>query len=422
MQVEIGSVVDRYRIESLLGRGGSGSVYRAHDLRLRRPIALKILHESLSAEDMARLVREARLAASLSHPNIVAVFDVGEHGGMPFMAMELIDGKHLGQLVGAAVLLQDKLRWLVEIARALDAAHHAGLVHRDIKPQNVMVTSSGVKVLDFGIAKELPDSARNATALLPSMRTKPGFSMGTPQYMAPEVLRGERDSDARTDQFSWGLVAYYVLVGQPARRGDLKDGTPWEPPRIDLEGVGERVVAVIQRALATSHASRFATMGDVARALESTSLPPPDPVEEPSPKFVPTRLLAVHAPEAPKKGEAPITRPPERSAAIREPVRDVVQPLADAAIAELRREVPVGFRKAVLIVTLDVEKSKARFFVQLVATDATGELWSPDASPALLKAAGAMIATDARDGNGRWQRLVLRLQQGSTEGVVAEIA
>src|SRR4051794_11718274 len=112
MQIEIGSVVDRYRIESVLGRGGSGTVYRALDLRLRRPVALKILHESLSAEDMARLVREARLVASLSHPNIVSVFDVGEHAGMPFMAMELIDGKQLVDIVGTAASLNEKLRWL----------------------------------------------------------------------------------------------------------------------------------------------------------------------------------------------------------------------------------------------------------------------------------------------------------------------
>ena len=444
MQVEVGAIVDRYRIESVLGRGGMGQVYRALDLRLRRPVALKILHESLSVEAMARLVREARLAASLSHPNIVAVFDVGEHLGMPFMAMELVEGRQLRELVGARVHLQEKLRWLLDVARGLEAAHRAGLVHRDVKPQNVMVTASGAKVLDFGIAKELADAGRNATALLPSMRTQPGFSMGTPQYMAPEVLRGERESDARTDQFSWGLVAYQLITGERARRNDLEEGTPWEPPRITVEGVGERVLAVIDRTLAESHLARFPAMGDVANALEASLTPLPRTVaqgmrtseqsEASAPRFAPTRLFPVHAPEPEKpKADSPAGRrksqrppamsaPPPPAPPIREPARHIVQPLANAALAELNHAVPVGFRRAVLIVTLDVEKSKARFFVQLVATDETGELWSPDASMDLVKAAGTMIADDARDGNGRWQRLVIQLHRGAREAVVGEVA
>lgn len=514
MQLEIGAVIDRYRLDSVLGRGGMGQVYRAFDTRLRRPVALKVLHESLTAEAMSRLVREARLAASLSHPNIVAVFDVGEHDGMPFMAMELVEGQQLRHVLHAPLSLQEKLSWLVDIARGLDAAHRAGLVHRDVKPQNVMVTRSGAKILDFGIAKELSLMGRNATALLPSMRTQPGFSMGTPQYMAPEVLRGERDSDPRTDQFSWGLVAYNVLTGEVARRNDLEDGTPWVAPRISAEEVGERIAAIVARTLVDSYAGRFASMGDVASALEACAgalprtsaqgaarssspmraaiampattralpldaapsalaeggrppVPPAPslPVSEPvgaaaparapapapagpvaagavataapesvaSPRFAPTRLFAVQTsePAAKSKSDAPAGRrrskpaPPMPDAPatlpIREPKRPVLQPLADAAVAELVHAVPVGFRKAVVIVTLDLEKQKARFFVQLVATDETGELWCPDASPELVRAAGAMIADDARDGNGRWQRLVLRLQRGSREAVVTDV-
>lgn len=444
MQVQIGATFDRYRLESVLGRGGMGQVYRAFDTRLRRPVALKILHESLSPEAMSRLVREARLAASLSHPNIVAVFDIGEHEGMPFMAMELVDGQQLGRLARAPGQVEQKLRWLIDVARGLDAAHRAGLVHRDVKPQNVMVTTSGAKILDFGIAKEVADAGRNATALLPSLRTKPGFSMGTPQYMAPEVLRGERESDAQTDQFSWGLVAYQVLVGEPARRNDLEDGTPWAPPRIDVEGIGERVAAVVERTLADDYRARFASMADVTKALEAsitplprtvaqTSAPSPAPESSGAPRFAPTRLFPVHVPgPASEKSDRPAPDPSQRPlppsapalaalAPVREPTRAVVQPLADAALAELTRAVPVGFRKAIMILTLDVEKGKARFFVQLVATDETGELWSPDASMDLVRAAGGMIAEDARDGNGRWQRLVLRFQRGSREAVVSDV-
>jgi len=439
----------------VLGRGGMGQVYRAFDSRLRRSVALKILHESLSAEAMGRLVREARLAASLSHPSIVAVFDVGELQGMPFMAMELVDGQQLRALIGvSSISVQEKISWLVDIARGLDAAHRAGLVHRDVKPQNVMITSSGAKVLDFGIAKELSDAGRNATALLPSMRTRPGFSMGTPQYMAPEVLRGESESDAKTDQFSWGLVAYQVLVGEPARRNDLEDGTPWTPPRIASDAVNERISAVVERALAAESAERHASMGAAATALEACAAPlprtvaqgarssapmraamampasirsvetAPAPESVASPRFSPTRLFPVHTPGAAKPKPdvpPPPTVAPPVALAIREPKRTVVQPLADAAVAELTHAVPIGFRKAVVIVTLDVEKGKARFFVQLVATDETGELWCPDASTDLVRAAGNMIAEDARDGNGRWQRLVLSLQRGNREAVVSDV-
>lgn len=469
MEFQPGAVIDRYRLESILGRGGMGQVYRAFDLRLRRPIALKILHETLSAEAMSRLVREARLVASLNHPNIVAVYDVGEHEGMPFMAMELVDGQQLRHLVGAPVSHHEKVRWLADVARGLDAAHRAGLVHRDVKPQNVMVTTSGAKVLDFGIAKEL-DAGRNATALLPSMRTQPGFSMGTPQYMAPEVLRGERESDARTDQFSWGLVAYQVLAGEPARRNDLETGVGWTPPRLQLEGL-ERIAAVIERTLAEDCQSRFPSMFDVVTALEAGALPlprtvaqgqrssspnraamsmpastrslePPQVVqptapvsraetsETSAPRFAPTRLFPIHAPEVAKRKSdtpprkshrpQPMSEPPP-TAVVREPARAVLQPLADACVAELMHAVPVGFRKAVAIVTLDIEKNKARFFCQIIATDETGEMWAPDASMDLVRAAGSFIAADARDGNGRWQRLVLRLQRGMREAVVTDV-
>jgi serine/threonine protein kinase len=453
MQLEIGSVVDRYRLESVIGRGGMGQVFRAFDPRLRRPVALKILHERLSAEAMSRLVREARLAASLSHPNIVAVYDVGEHEGIPFMAMELIAGQQLRHLVGMPISIQEKTSWLLDLARGLEAAHRAGLVHRDVKPQNVMVTSSGAKILDFGVAKEL-EAGRNATALLPSLRTQPGFSMGTPQFMAPEVLRGEQESNAKTDQFSWGLLAYQLLVGQQAQRPDLEEGVRWTPPRIDTTGIDARIAAVVARTLLDDHEARFGSMGEVASALEACVAPLPRtvaqgarssspmraaismpvatkklPVETekepiPSPRFAPTRLFPVRTAEpeveTAAKADARASEAPP-PLAIREPTRAVLQPLADAAVAELGHAVPVGFRKAVLIVTLDVEKSKARFFVQLVATDETGELWAADASMELVRAAATMIGDDARDGNGRWQRLVLRLQRNSREAVVADV-
>ena len=423
--LEVGALVDRYRIESMLGQGGMGQVYRAFDTRLRRPVAVKVLHETLSADAMSRLVREARLAASLSHPNIVAVFDVGEHGGMPFMAMELVDGRPLHFHVRGPATVSEKLRWLGDVARGLGAAHRAGLVHRDVKPQNVLVTSTGAKVLDFGLAKEI--EAKNFTALLPSLRTQPGFSMGTPQYMAPEVLSGQGESDAKSDQFALGLVAFLLLTGQPARRIDLEDQQPWKVPPVRGEGLGERTIAVVERALAASPAARWASMEELAGALEASTQPMPRtaiamPAAPPSTsrlqtsaRFAPTRLFEVKAPPPSSSREG------GTSAAIREPKLSLVQPLADGAATELSREVPGGFREAVVVVTLDVEKGKARYFVQVVACDASGELWTPDASMDLVQLAGALIAEDARDGNGRWQRLVLRLRQGRREAIISDI-
>jgi serine/threonine protein kinase len=380
---------------------------------------------------MARLVREARLSASLTHPNIVSVFDVGEHEGMPFMAMELLEGKPLHLLLRSRLPVQDKLRWLVEIARALEAAHRAGLVHRDVKPQNVMVTVAGAKVLDFGLAKELDDAARKATALLPSLRTQPGFAMGTPQYMAPEVLRGEREADPSTDQFSWGILAHHLLVGTPASRPDLEGGA-WRTPQLAAEDVGARTLAVVERTLAGDVANRFASLADVANALEASVLPISRTIEQgtrdsseavTSRRFAPTRLFAVRVAdeETEKRPSNPSLQTAPMAAGVREPKRAMLQPLVAAAIAELTQAVPVGFVKAVLIVTLDVEGGKARFFVQLVATDPAGELWSPDVSMDLVHAAAGMITEDARDGNGRWQRMVLRLQRGSREGIVADL-
>lgn len=444
-----------------------GVVHRAFDLRLRRPVALKILHEGLSAEAMARMVREARLAAALTHPNIVAVFDVGEHFGMPFMAMELVDGRQLRIFVGSPSPVQDKVRWLTDAARGLAAAHGAGLVHRDVKPQNVMVTPTGAKILDFGIARQLDENEKNLTALLPSLRTQPGFSIGTPLYMAPEVLRGEHRSDARTDQFSWGIVAWQLLMGeQPPRAEKLTER--WVAPRIEAFGVSEKIAAIVARALDDDRSRRFESMDALVAALEDRSAVPEPPASNtqsmpsvpsvgarssaniraavampaaaisaapasappesvPPDRFSPTRLFAVQIPDLPKPEKQPEAPPSPRAASsktklpVRDPKREVLQPLTDAALAELSVGVPLGFRKAVLIVTIDTEGPKARYFVQVVALDETAELWAPDASGDLMRAAGNMILADAKDGNGRWQRLVLRLQRGSREAVIADI-
>ena len=276
MSLETGMTFDRYRIEGLLGEGGMGKVYRAYDGRLERFVALKIVGGGADGDSEAsdaperRLLREARAAAAIDHPNAVAIFDVGEVSGKTYIAMELIEGRPLSAYVGdASVALGTRLRWLAEIARALDAAHQRGLVHRDVKPTNVMVRRDGrVKVLDFGIARRLrgdPSAHMLATtpardggdlalartiplppeavaATLLATLTKEGAIVGTPLYMAPEQMRGEA-VDARADQFSWGVLAYELLAGcHPwgpratlialgARAGDQPGRGADDPPR-----------------------------------------------------------------------------------------------------------------------------------------------------------------------------------------------
>src|SRR5271154_4081434 len=223
-----GDTFDRYTIEAPLGQGGMGCVYRAHDPRLGRRVALKVISDGQrdgqgDADANARLLREARAAAALGHPNAVTIFDVGEYEGTPFIVMELVLGRTLRGAVGdASVPAARCLAELGDVARALAVAHKRGLVHRDIKPENVMVREDGVvKVLDFGIARRQGGSidphGHTETPALPTL-TNEGVKLGTPVYMAPEQIRGDA-LDGRTDQFAWGVVAYELCTGALPWRG-----------------------------------------------------------------------------------------------------------------------------------------------------------------------------------------------------------
>lgn len=215
----IGRTVGHYRIEAALGAGGMGVVYRATDTRLGRLVALKFLPPDLTRNPQAteRLRREARAASSLNHPGICTIYDVDEHDGEHFIAMELVEGQTLGTTIaGRPLAVPVLLDLAIGMADALDAAHTKGLVHRDFKPGNVMVTPRGqVKVLDFGLAKPSIVEANSTTGAL---LTSPGTAVGTIAYMSPEQARGVA-LDARSDLFSFGSVLYEMATGQPAFAG-----------------------------------------------------------------------------------------------------------------------------------------------------------------------------------------------------------
>src|SRR5215468_3221755 len=222
MSIGVGARFDRFEVLSLLGVGGMGEVYLAQDTRLRRKIALKILPSQFTtnADRLRRFEQEAYAASSLNHPNLVTIFEIGNVDGTHFMAHEYIDGQSLwDRMKQEPFPLQDALDVAVQIATALNAAHEAGIVHRDIKPKNVMLRRDGiVKVLDFGLAK-LAEQQRatevdSQAATLAKITTDPGAVMGTPQYMSPEQARGQK-ADARTDIFSLGVVLYEMIAGQP---------------------------------------------------------------------------------------------------------------------------------------------------------------------------------------------------------------
>jgi len=288
-----GDKIDRYEIVSPLGAGGMGEVYRARDARLQRDVALKILRavdsETTGPLAAERILREARAAAALEHPNVVGIYDVGEMvlpgetEGTAYIAMELIKGRSLRTLVGdPSVPISERVRWLSDAARALGAAHKAGLVHRDVKPENVMLRDDGVvKVLDFGVAKRAPPSASippgvSSVGQILSTLSPHSRTVGTPYYMAPEQMRSER-IDGRADQFAWGVMAYEILSGRPPWTtsedmlrlvAEILSEDP-VPPRSHNAEIPAELDAIVMRSLSKSRSDRFASMESLIAALAS---------------------------------------------------------------------------------------------------------------------------------------------------------
>jgi serine/threonine protein kinase len=215
MHLTPGTILGQYEIRSPLGAGGMGEVYRAHDTRLDREVAVKVLPESLTADPdrLRRFEQEARAAAALNHPNILAVYQMATHQGVSYMVSELLEGETLRErLKRGPIPLRKAIDYAVQIAHGLAAAHDKGIVHRDLKPDNLFVTKDGrVKILDFGLAKlakPRDDSGGEATI---TQGTEPGIVMGTVGYMSPEQVRG-KIADHRSDIFAFGTILYEMVT------------------------------------------------------------------------------------------------------------------------------------------------------------------------------------------------------------------
>jgi predicted Ser/Thr protein kinase len=265
------TVAQRYELEELVGHGGMSSVYRAHDSLLERYVALKVLHEHYSQDDdfVERFKREARSVAQLQHPNIVTVIDRGEQSGRQYIVFEYIEGENLKELVvrRGRLEVREALEIAIEVARALGFAHQHGIVHRDVKPQNVLLNGDGrPKVTDFGIARSL-DMDQGVT--------QTGTVLGTSNYIAPEQASGKR-VDQHSDIYSLGVVLYEMLTGELPFPGEsfvavaLKHVNDPPPSVLDVRrDVPLRVAQAVDRALEKDPERRFATMDDFASELES---------------------------------------------------------------------------------------------------------------------------------------------------------
>ena len=283
MALTSGTKLGPYEIQSAIGAGGMGEVYRARDTRLGRDVALKILPESFTHESdrLHRFEQEARAVATLSHPNILAVFDIGQQNGSPYLVSELLEGETLRSVLDHGALSQRKaIEYGVQIAQGLAAAHEKGIVHRDLKPENVFVTEdTRVKILDFGLAKQSQkvSPATSDGVTLTSSHTAAGMVMGTASYMAPEQVRGDV-ADPRTDIFAFGAVLYEMLSGKRAFRRETTAETMTavlkeDPPELSdpAHSVSPSLDRIVRRCIEKSPEQRFQSAKDLSFALGALS-------------------------------------------------------------------------------------------------------------------------------------------------------
>jgi len=267
----IGTVLSgRYRLEAKLGSGGMSTVYLARDETLDRPVAVKVMHREMSEQEdqLQRFRQEARAVAKLTHPNVVAVIDAGEDGGHPYIVFEYVKGETLKQRIArvGALDTQEAIAYAIEVGRGLSVAHARNMVHRDIKPQNVLIDEEGrAKLTDFGISRQLEQAGVTAT----------GRVLGTTDYVAPEQAMG-KEVDPRSDIYSLGVVLYEMLIGQVPFHADSQVGVAMKHVNEDLPDVQRRrpeasaaVALVVERATAKNPAERYQTVAEMIDDLET---------------------------------------------------------------------------------------------------------------------------------------------------------
>src|ERR1700735_1809662 len=280
MALTFGAKLGPYEMQSQLGAGGMGEVYRARDARLNRDVAIKILPASLSSdpERLVRFAQESRAAAALNHPNILSIFDIGEDRGAPYVVSELLEGETLRDRLRNGPLSSRKAMDLArQVASGLAAAHEKGIVHRDLKPENIFITEDGrAKILDFGLAKfTRPEADNSGDAPTQQIATDAGTVMGTVGYMAPEQVRG-KPADPRSDIFAFGAILYEMLSGKRAFHGEsavevmsaiLKE----DPPDLTEtnRNISPALERIVRHCLEKNPAERFQSARDVAFNLEA---------------------------------------------------------------------------------------------------------------------------------------------------------
>jgi len=281
MPLNPGTKLGPYEIQSMLGAGGMGEVYRAHDARLNRTVAIKVLPSSFSADRdrLQRFAQEARAAAALNHPNILSIFDIGEEQGAPYVVSELLEGQTLREKLKSGPLPTRRIiEYGLQVARGLAAAHDKGIVHRDLKPENLFLTTDGrVKILDFGLAKLTRPEVSGDSGDAPTVQvaTETGLVMGTAGYMSPEQVRGKA-ADHRSDIFSFGAILYEMISGKRAFHGESSADTmsailKEEVPELAETGrnVPPGLERIVHHCLEKHPSQRFQSAGDLAFDLEA---------------------------------------------------------------------------------------------------------------------------------------------------------
>jgi serine/threonine protein kinase len=272
----IGSTIaTRYKIESLVGRGGMADVYKGIDAMLQRPVAIKILTER-SDDVRKRFLREARAMAMLNHRNIVGIYDAGEFDALSYIVMEFIDGRTLGDIPQTELTMHKAVRFFIDLFEAISFAHEKEIIHRDIKPANIMILQDGtIKVMDFGLSRRTTDL---------SMATQAGEIVGTIAYLAPERFLG-KPADARSDLYSVGIVMYEIFTGDLPFKGENDDlvsvifahaNEPPVPPRVRNRNIPPALETIILKLLEKDPDRRYQTAKEVSADLRALLAPPPE--------------------------------------------------------------------------------------------------------------------------------------------------